>query len=453
MPSWIDRAICYHIYPLGLLDAPKRDDWGKGLDHRLPGLGPWIPHLAALGCNAIYLGPVFESVSHGYDTTDYSNVDPRLGDAGDLKAFVLDCHEHDVHVLFDGVFNHVGRNFFAFRDLLEHGEESAHRDWFVDVRFGQESPAGDPFTYYAYEGNFDMPRLNLRHPDVRQHLFDAVRLWFAEFWADGIRFDAVEQVDRDFLRDVCAVAREANPDCWLVGEVLNSDYREWAGAGLLDSCTNYEAFKGLWSSFNDRNMHEIAWSLNRQFGRDGIYRHLSLYSFADNHDQNRVASLLHRREDLSSLYTVLYTMPGVPSIYYGSEWGITGEKDGPNDDGLRPPMMIPDDPAAMPEPWLPGHLARLAAIRQASPALRHGEYRQLHVANEQFAFRRLADDDVAVIVVNAADHDVEVDLEAGIDDGAVLTDALDPAMTVTVESGRIRVSMTPNSARILVVER
>jgi glycosidase len=450
MASWIDGAIFYHIYPLGLLDAPKRDDWGDGLEHRLPGLLPWIAHLSSLGCNAVYLGPVFESVSHGYDTTDYFTVDPRLGDTDDLQAFVLACHEHNVHVVFDGVFNHVGRNFFAFRDLLEHGEESAYRDWFVDVRFGHQSPNGDPFTYYAYEGNFDMPRLNVQHPDVRQHLFDAVRMWFAEFWADGIRFDAVEQLDRDVVGEFCAVAREAKPDCWLVGEVLGSDYREWSGPGMLDSCMNYEAFKGLHSSFNDRNMHEIAWSLNRQFGPDGIYRDLTLYSFADNHDVNRVATLLRRGEDLASLYTLLYTMPGLPSIYYGSEWGITGDKGQADDAALRPALAMPPPPEAVMQPWLLEFIARLAAIRQSSAAIRRGDYTELHVAGEQLAFKREADGEIAIIVVNAWEESTGVEFPAALDDGTVLTDALDPTASFTVEAGRIRIPVTPNSARILL---
>jgi cyclomaltodextrinase / maltogenic alpha-amylase / neopullulanase len=450
LASWIDRSIFYHIYPLGLLDAPKRDDWGDGLEHRLPGLQAWIPHLTGIGCNAVYLGPVFSSVSHGYDTTDFVEVDPRLGDREDLRGFVHACHEAGVHVIFDGVFNHVGRAFFAFRDVQEHGEASAYKEWFRDLQFGQESPAGDPFTYYAYEGNFDMPVLNLQHPDVRQHLFDAVRAWFSEYWADGIRFDAVEKLDKEFVREICAVARESNPDCWLMGEVLASDYREWTEPGLLDSCTNYEVAKGLPSAFNDRNLFEIAHSLNRQFGPEGIYRDRLLYSFVDNHDVTRVATTLARAdEDLASLYTILYTMPGVPSIYYGSEWGVEGAKEGPNDDGMRAPMSLPDDPATVPRPWLPEHLAKLALVRQEHDAIRHGDYTELHVASEQFAFRRAFEGDIVVVAVNAWDEGVELDLEAGVEDGVELIDAIDGVTTVTAEGGRLHVPVGPNSARVL----
>jgi len=348
------------------------------------------------------------------------------------------------------VFIHVGRDFFAFRDLQEHGEGSVYRDWFVDVQFGQESPAGDPFTYYAYEGNYDMPTLNLQHPDVRQHLFDAVRAWFGEYWADGIRFDAVEKLDKAFVADICAVAREANPDCWLMGEVLGADYREWVGIGMLDSCTNYEAAKGLPSSFNDRNLFEIAYSLNRQFGPEGIYRDKLLYSFVDNHDVNRVASTLARVEDLASVYTILYTMPGVPSVYYGSEWGVEGVKDGISDDGMRAPMVIPEDVGTMPQPWLPDHLARLALVRQESDALRIGAYTEVLVASEQFAFRRDAEGSLAIVAVNASAAEVTLDLHVGLEDGTRLTDKLDPTTTLTCGGGQLQVTLAPDSSRILI---
>ena len=218
---------------------------------------------------------------------------------------------------------------------------------------------------------------------------------------------------------------------------------------MLDSCTNYEAAKGLPSSFNDRNLFEIAYSLNRQFGPEGIYRDALLYSFVDNHDVPRAASILARIEDLGSLYTILYTMPGVPSIYYGSEWGVEGVKDGDSDDGMRAPMVIPEEVGTMPQPWLPDHLARLALIRQECDAIRHGAYTEVFVASEQFAFRRDAAGDLAIVVVNAAAVDVTLDLEVGLDDGTVMTDRLDETTAITVEGGHIQVPLAPDSARIL----
>ncbi len=449
MPPWIDSAVFYHIYPLGLLGAPPVNDPDLPVEHRLRTLREWRGHIQSIGCNAVYLGPVFQSVSHGYDTTDYLEVDRRLGDNADLMELVAHFHDAGIRVILDGVFNHVGREFGPFLDLLQHGEESAFRDWFVDVNFGQQSPLGDPFSYYAYEGNFDLVKLNLAHPDVREYLFSVARMWFGEFAVDGIRFDAVDEIDKQFLHDFSVVCREANPDCWLMGEVVNGDYREWAGPGMLDSCTNYEAFKGLYSSFNDRNMFEIAWSLNREFGPEGVYRDLMLYSFADNHDVNRVATLLDRAGDLALLYVLLFAMPGVPSIYYGSEWGVTGDKGKANDIVLRPAFELPVVPDDVEQPLLAAHIARLAGIRRASPPIRHGDYAELHVASEQFAFRRRADNDVAIVAINAAPEVVDIELNAGIDDGVVLVDRLDESASFTVELGYIKVTLAPNSARIL----
>ena len=448
MPTWIDDAVFYHIYPLGLLDAlnsgaeePQR--------HRLRSLHEWTDHIRELGCTALYLGPVFASATHGYDTTDYTRVDPRLGDNQDLAELIAHCHGAGIRVVLDGVFNHVGREFPAFRDVLDHGEASPFRDWFADLAFGQQSPLGDPFTYTAWAGNFELVKLNLANEEVRAHLFEAVRMWFAEFGIDGIRFDAADAIDPGFLREMAAVCREANPECWLMGEVVHGDYRAWAGPGMLDSCTNYECFKGLYSSFNDRNMHEIGWSLNRQFGPEGIYRDLRLYTFADNHDVDRVASLLVRTGDLASLYTLLFTMPGVPSIYYGSEWGFRGEKHDGNDAPLRPALTGPLPEHDIPEPWLAPHIARLAEIRGGAPALRHGRYAQLHVSSEQLAFSRTADRDVAVIVVNAGEAAVSLDLTVAFPDGTVLIDGLDPTVSATVAAGLLTVSLVPGSARIL----
>lgn len=448
MPEWIDVAIFYHIYPLGLLGAPARNE-GGAVEHRLPSLVEWGQHAAALGCNAIYLGPVFESASHGYDTIDYTRVDRRLGDNADLADLITSWRARGLRVILDGVFNHVSREFPAFQDLLARGADSPCRDWFVNVDFGQQSPLGDPFSYYAYEGNFDLVKLNLHNPDVRDHLFEVARRWFREFPIDGIRFDAVDGIDHGFLKDFAAVCREANPDCWLMGEVVNGDYREWTEPDELDSCTNYEAFKGLYSSFNDRNLFEIAWSLNREFGPEGVYGHLRLYSFADNHDVNRVASLLHRSEDLGSAYAIMFTMPGAPSIYYGSEWGISGDKGQANDAALRPALSLPGSAEEAPHPWLAPFIARLAAVRQGSPALRHGDYREVHVSAERFAFQRRTEDEVAIVVVNAWDETSELELTVELEDGVTLVDGLDSACAITVSSGQLRVPVPPNSTRIL----
>lgn len=144
--AWYDEAVFYHIYPLGMLDAPRENSYGEPV-HRLPALHPWIGHLQRLGVNALYIGPLFESVGHGYETTDYKKLDSRLGDNEDLKNFVAKCHDAGIRVILDGVFNHTGRDFFAFQDIRRNRENSPYRDWYCNVNFWGNNEYNDGFSY------------------------------------------------------------------------------------------------------------------------------------------------------------------------------------------------------------------------------------------------------------------------------------------------------------------
>jgi len=246
--NWTKDAIFYHIYPLGLVDAPHRNDFDAPVIHRLDQLLPWVDHIGSLGANAIYLGPVFESTSHGYDTVDYYRIDRRLGDIDTMARLAQEIHKRGLRLVLDGVFNHVGRDFWAFKDLQAHGENSAYRDWFHNLRFDGQSPMGDPFTYEGWHGHYSLVKLNLEHPDVRAHLFDAVGMWMEKFGIDGLRLDAADSIDFDFLRALRDFTKNRRSDFWLMGEVVHGDYRQWTNPETLDSVTNYEAYKGLYSS-------------------------------------------------------------------------------------------------------------------------------------------------------------------------------------------------------------
>ena len=289
MPDWSWDAFFYHVYPLGFCGAPERNDFSSPPSPRLERLGGWLDHLSKLGVNALYLGPLFESTSHGYDTADYRRVDRRLGDNATLSALSAELHRRGIRLVLDGVFHHVGRDFWAFRDLQAQGQASPYRDWFCGVDFRARSPLGDPFLYDNWEGHAELVKLNAGNPEVRAHLLEAVEGWIREFDLDGLRLDVAYLLDEGFLRELAERCRALNPDFWLLGEVIHGDYRRWLAPGLLDSVTNYECYKGLYSSHNDRNYFEIAYSLNRQFGERGLYRDLPLYNFADNHDVDRVA--------------------------------------------------------------------------------------------------------------------------------------------------------------------
>lgn len=450
MTDWND-AFFYHIYPLGLCGAPPRNDFGAQPVPRLAELHAWIPHLRGLGVTALYLGPLFESTAHGYDTADYYHVDRRLGTDATLKELAAALREAGIRLVLDGVFHHVGRDFWAFRDLREKGEASAYRDWFVGVDFSRRSPAGDAFGYDGWRGHSDLVKLNLSHPDVREHLFGAVRSWVEEFGIDGLRLDVAEDIDPDFLRALADFARGLRPDFWLLGEAIHGDYRRLADTGL-HSVTNYEAYKGLYSSHNDRNYFEIAHSLNRQFGEGGVYRGLPLYNFADNHDVNRVASTLREPAHLDALYTLLFTIPGIPSVYYGSEWGITGARSATDDHALRPRLHLPEAAHQAPRPSLSRHIAWLAEVRRGTPALHGGDYRQLHVDPEQFAFARTRDGDVAIVAVNAADAPAALHFAVPAADGTAFVDRLSDGERFAVSGGRLRMEIPARGSRVLVRE-
>ena len=445
-PDWVHDAIFYHIYPLGLCGAPPRNDFIAAPSHCLERLCDWIPHIAELGCNALWLGPVFESSSHGYDTVDYARVDRRLGDAGQLRRFVEACHAQGIRVLLDGVFNHVGRDFFAFRDLREKGRDSRFASWFKEVDFSNPG-IGDGFSYRAWRACSDLVELNLANSEVREYLFEAVSAWFADFAIDGLRLDAADSLDLDFQRALATHCREIHPGAFLVGEVIHGDYRRWMDDGGLDAVTNYEAHKGLWSSFNDGNLFEIAYALKRQFGAAGVYCGRPLHNFVDNHDVERIGSRMTNPAHLYPLHVLLYAMPGNPSVYYGSEWGIAGHKED-GDAALRPALDLRHLPA-LPHPELAGTIRRLAEIRQGSVALRRGDYREVAVAAKQLTFERRARGERVLVVVNAEASKVRMPLAIEAAAGTRFVDLLNPGWDFRIRGGVLDLSLDACWGRIL----
>ncbi len=444
------NSIFYHIYPLGACAAPHFNDFQSEPQPRLRQILGWLDHIQSLCANALYLGPVFESESHGYDTADYFHVDRRLGTRADLAELSRALHARGMHLVLDGVFNHVGRNFWAFRDLQANGQNSPYKNWFADLRFDQRSPLGDPFSYAAWNGHFDLIKLNLAEPAVKQHLFDAIRMWKEEFQIDGIRLDAADALSFEFMRELRAFTNQLDPNLWLMGEVIHGDYRQWANPDMLHSTTNYELYKSLYSSFNDSNFFELAHSLKRQFSAQGIYRDLStLYNFADNHDVSRIASQLQDKQMLHLLYFLLFTMPGIPSIYYGSEFGFEGLKQS-DDWNLRPAFNLPQLQSQAHPHDLCGWIGHLAGLRQSQPALRFGSYEQVLVASSQFAFSRESGTEFVVAVVNSGPEQVDLILPLHGKANWRFVDQLNPEESFTCNpSGNLQISMRPNQAMLL----
>lgn len=386
--DWYRDARFYHIYPLGMCGALYHNDFCAAPANRLAKVEEYGEHIAALGCDAVYFGPLFESTYHGYDTADYYHIDRRLGTDEDFAKVCQTYHNLGIRVIVDGVFNHVGRNFWAFRDVREKREGSAYRDWF-HIDFGGNSPENDGFGYQGWEGHYSLVKLNLRNGDVKKHIFDAIRHWVEDFGIDGLRLDVAYCLDHDFLRELRSFCKGLRPDFFLLGECLHGDYNTWCNAQMLDSVTNYECYKGLHSSVNCSNMHEIGYSLNRQFGPEHwtIYRNLPLAAFVDNHDVSRIGSLLNEKEALAPLYALMYAMPGIPIVYYGSEWGMPGDKS-QGDEALRPTVTLDDARAACECSELAGYIRKInEAYSQCAPLCR-GEYRQLAIASKQLVFER-----------------------------------------------------------------
>ncbi|MDO9086575.1 MAG: alpha-amylase family glycosyl hydrolase [Anaerolineaceae bacterium] len=407
-PDWIQSAFIYHLYPLGLTAAPHDNHYEAPTEYRLDKLYAWLDHLQWLGVNTLFLGPILQSSQHGYDTIDYFQVDKRLGDNHSFKAFSQEVHRRGMRLILDAVFNHSGRDFWAFQDLQQKGQQSTYKDWYEGVRFDQASPVGDAFNYETWAGYHSLPKFNLANPAVREHLFQAVRFWINEWGIDGLRLDAADHVRLDFWQELRQITTSLQPDFWLMGEVVHGEYQQWANSEHLHSVTNYEAYKGLYSSLNDANFFEIAHTLHRQFGEGGLYRDLMLYNFVDNHDVNRVASQLKFKGHLYPLYALLFTMPGIPSLYYGSEWGLEGKRSEYSDQALRPALNLETLIHNAPIANLPDTIRQLSEIRFGNSALQIGSYRQAFISPTQFAFWRETEDQKVLVAINAAFESVSI---------------------------------------------
>ncbi len=398
---WYQETTFYQIYPFGFFGAPKQND--GILVPRIQKTLDWIEHLKKLNVGAVYFSPIFESDSHGYDTRDFQKVDCRLGSNEDFASVSSALHSAGIRVVLDGVFHHVGRGFWAFQDLLRSRESSPYRDWFY-VDFSNNSPYNDGFFYEGWEGHYELVKLNLRNDAVVEHLLDCIRFWFNTFSIDGLRLDVSYLLDEAFLRRLHTFVKTLSPDFFLLGEIIHGDYNRILNPEMLDSCTNYEAYKGIHSSLNDQNLFEIAYSLNRQFGPEQwtLYKGKPLYNFIDNHDVNRIASELKNPAHLNAAYGLLFGMPGIPSIYYGSEWGVEGIRSKTDDSALRPCFSSPV------ENELFDKISRYSKIRRDSPALCYGSYRQLYVSNQAFAFLREWEQQRVVVAVNAGSETVDI---------------------------------------------
>lgn len=402
---WAYESVFYQIYPIGFCGAPYENN--GVLEHRIEKVVEWIPHMKKTGIDAIYFSPLFESDCHGYDTRDYQKIDCRLGTNEDFTKVCNELHKNKIRVVLDGVFNHVGRGFWAFQDVKEKKWDSPYKDWFY-INFDGNSNYNDGFWYDGWEGHYELVKLNLRNEEVIQHIFQCIKDWVKEFDIDGLRLDVAYCLEQEFLKRLRSFCEQLKPDFFLVGELLHGDYNQFVSDDKLHSCTNYECYKGLYSSFNSMNLFEITHSLLRQFGPDNwtLYRGKHLLSFVDNHDVTRVATILQNPKHLSLIYGLLFGMPGIPCVYYGSEWGVKGDKkDG--DPILRPCFEEPE------ENELTEYIASLAKAHKESEALCYGDFRSIVLTNKQVIFERKTEKERVLVAINADEESYTAHFDAG----------------------------------------
>ena len=405
---WFDESVFYQIYPLGYCGAERENDFGE-VRHRLARIEEQIPYIRDCGFNAVLFNPLFESERHGYDTVDFFRVDRRLGDNEDLKRLVAKFHEAGIRVVLDGVFNHVGRRFFAFEEVREKRENSDKKDWF-HINFGGNTAYNDGFWYEGWEGHMELVKLNLQNEAVLGYIGRAVEYWMDEFGIDGLRLDVSYLLPEWFFEWLRRIVRGRRDDFFLMGEVIhNQNFQKNLTRDRLDSITNYECYKGLTSALNSDNLFEIEHSLERLFGSQPwcLYTGKNLFSFVDNHDVPRACTALKDRRKLPAMYGILYGMPGIPCVYYGSECGAEGDKSD-NDYKLRPAVGEIDKDK---DPALRALIGKLNAVRKAEPALQYGTYEKCVLSNKYMCFKREKGGDRIYCAYNISDGDVTVRVE------------------------------------------
>lgn len=395
-PGWVDHAMWWHVYPLGFTGAERSADGTTPVTHRLAHVERWLDYVVDLGLNGLALGPVFASSTHGYDTVDHLRVDPRLGDRADLDRLLAAAHDRGVRVLLDGVFNHVGDQHPLFRAALAGGPGAPEAELFR-IRWTDGSPEWD-----CFEGHRSLVTLNHDSPRVADLVSDVMTHWL-DAGADGWRLDAAYAVPAASWRRVTDRIRATHPEAYLMGEVIHGDYPAFVAEAGLDSVTQYELWKAIWSSVLDRNWHELAWTLGRH---DAFLETFVPYTFVGNHDVTRIASRVGDATLAGHALLVLMTVGGTPAVYYGDEQAYRGVKEdrAGGDDEVRPPYPATPDDLAGPDLAPDGRAAHdrhaaLIGLRRRHPWLHTARTHVVEVTSTRLAYEARAADGTAALLV------------------------------------------------------
>ena len=389
MPSWIEHAVFWHLYPLGFTGAPIRPDADMPLEHRLDHLLEWLDYAVELGASVLLLGPIFASATHGYDTTDHFRIDPRLGDENDFDRLIVEARARGLRVVLDGVFNHVGRSHPFVRDVLERGASSPKASWF------RSTPEGELATF---EGHHGLVALNGVNPAVEDYVRTVMLRWL-DRGASGWRLDAAYAMAPEFWARVLPGVRERHPDAFIFAEMIHGDYAGFVQTSGVDSMTQYELWKAIWSALNDHNFFELSWALDRH---NGFLDHFIPQTFVGNHDVTRLASCLEDAGALEQALAVLFTVGGIPSVYAGDEQafhGVKTEGEG-GDDAVRP--AFPDSPQGLwPDGWtVYRRHQELIGVRRRHPWLVRAHTKVLRLENTRLLLELAHDERRLFLALN-----------------------------------------------------
>ncbi|MDN3483505.1 alpha-amylase family glycosyl hydrolase [Arthrobacter sp. APC 3897] len=436
-PDWVRHVLWWHVYPLGFTGAEKAalTEAVPGVRHRLPHLTAWLDYAVELGLSGIALGPVFASETHGYDTADYYRIDPRLGDDADFDTLISEARARGLRVLLDGVFNHTGRTFAPFREALEQGPEAPASNWFSFSWPDGWTPGTEP-GYADFEGHHQLVALNHAEPAVAEFVADVMKHWLRR-GVDGWRLDAAYAVPSAFWARVLDDVRSEFPEAYFVGEYIHGDYPAEVENGNLDSVTQYELWKAIWSSLTDANFYELAAALERHNNFLDTFVPLT---FAGNHDVTRIASRLEpapgeSASRLAHALVLLFTLPGTPAVYYGDEQGYRGIKEdrAGGDDDIRP--VFPAGPGELSGLGRPVYQLHrdLIGLRRRHPWLHDARTRVHELTNEQLVYEVHDDGNSLFVALNLAGQAASVPVPGAAREVLAGESGLDPeANTLTL---------------------
>lgn len=398
--NWIDHALFWHIYPLGFVGAERCAISGGEVHHRLDHIVAWLDYAVQLGASCLLLGPVFASLTHGYDTIDYFKIDPRLGDEADFDRLIAEARQRGLHVVLDGVFNHVGRDFPVFRAALANGADSSEAAWFR--RHRSKDTSGDS-AFATFEGHPGLIALNHDNPDVSDHVIRVMNHWL-DRGISGWRLDAAYAVPRKFWAAVVPQVKSCHPYVYIFGEVIHGDYTEFVRESGVDTVTQYELWKAIWSALNDRNLFELAWALDRH---NRYFESFAPLTFVGNHDVTRIASKLGDERHIPHALAILLTVGGTPCIYAGDEQAFCGIKEhrAGGDDAIRPAFPATAENLAS-SGWSIYRLHQhLIGLRRRHSWLVRARSRIAHLTNRHLVMNMEADGNSLAVVLNLDDRD------------------------------------------------